>query len=73
LVPPPYPLPQFNPSLNPSGPNFANGALAAGFHPNLLMVGMMDGSVRPVTSGVSLNSWNHAVQPADGMTFDSSW
>jgi len=73
LVPPPYPLPQFNPSLNPSNPNFANPALAAGFHPNLLMVGMMDGSVRPVMSGVSLNSWNYAVQPADGMPFDATW
>jgi prepilin-type N-terminal cleavage/methylation domain-containing protein len=73
LVPPPYPLPQFNPSLNPSSPNFANGALAAGFHPNLLMVALMDGSVRLVSSGISLNSWNYAVQPADGMIFDSSW
>jgi prepilin-type N-terminal cleavage/methylation domain-containing protein len=73
LVPPPYPLPQFNPSLTPGNPNFASGALAAGFHPNLLMVGMMDGSVRPVTSGVSLDSWNCAVQPADGMSLDSTW
>jgi hypothetical protein len=37
------------------------------------MVGMMDGSVRPVMSGVSLNSWNYAVQPADGMPFDATW
>jgi prepilin-type N-terminal cleavage/methylation domain-containing protein len=73
LVPPPYPLPQFNPSLNPSSPNFANGALAAGFHPNLLMIALMDGSVRPVAMGISLNSWNYAVQPADGMPFDSTW
>ncbi len=73
LVAPPYPLPQFNPSLNAGNPNFANGALAAGFHPNLLMVAMMDGSVRPVASGVSVNSWNYAVQPADGMPFDSTW
>jgi prepilin-type N-terminal cleavage/methylation domain-containing protein len=73
LVPPPYPLPQFNPNLNYGSANFANGALAAGFHTNLLMVALMDGSVRPVANGVSLNSWNYAVQPADGMPFDSSW
>ncbi len=73
LVAPPYPLPQFNPSLTPSNPNFANGALAAGFHPNLIMVGMLDGSIRPVLMGVSLNSWNYAVQPNDGQPFDSTW
>jgi len=73
LAPPPYPLPQFNPSLNSSSANFADPALASGFHTNLLMVGMMDGSVRPVSSGVSMNSWNYAIQPNDGMVFDASW
>jgi prepilin-type N-terminal cleavage/methylation domain-containing protein len=73
LVPPPFPLPQFNPSLNPASFHFADGARAAGFHPNLLMIALMDGSVRPVHSGVSLNSWNYAVQPDDGMAFDASW
>jgi hypothetical protein len=53
----PYALPQFTPSLNPGGASFANGALAAGLHPNLLMVAVMDGSVRPVTSGVGVHSW----------------
>ena len=67
LTPPPYPLPQFNPSLDPTNSNFANGDRASGFHPNLLMVGMMDGSVRPVSSGVSQQSWNNSLQPADGM------
>ena len=70
---PPFPLPQFNPSLNPADPNFANPNLAAGFHPNLIMVCLMDGSVRAIGSGISLNSWNYAVQPADGMPFDSTW
>ncbi len=73
LAAPPFPLPQFNPSLNPTSPNFANPSLAAGFHPNLIMVAMMDGSVRSVGAGVSLNSWNDAVQPADGNSFDSTW
>ncbi len=73
LAPPPYPLPQFNPSLSFGNPNFANPALASGFHPNQLMVGMMDGSIRGVSSGVSINSWNYAIQPMDGQVFDASW
>jgi hypothetical protein len=72
-VQPPYPLPPFNPSLNPSDPNFLNPDLCQSFHPGLMMVGLMDGSVRPVTSAVSEYSWNLAVQPADGQVFDSAW
>ncbi len=74
LAPPPY-LVQFNP--NPTAlwgqPNFYNNSAAAGFHPNLIMVPLMDGSVRPVSSGVSQYSWNLALQPADGQIFDTSW
>jgi prepilin-type N-terminal cleavage/methylation domain-containing protein len=69
----PYPLPQFNPSANPSSQNYLNPALCQSFHPNLMLVGMMDGSVRPVTTGVSEFSWNLAMQPADGGVFDSTW
>jgi prepilin-type N-terminal cleavage/methylation domain-containing protein len=71
--PPPYVMPQFNPSLDPNSPNFCNPKAAAGFHPSLLMVGMMDGTVRPVAPEVSQNSWNYAVQPDDGQPFDGSW
>lgn len=72
-VQPPYPLPQFNPSLDPGNPNYLNPELCQSFHPGLMMVGLMDGSVRPVASGVSEYSWNLAVQPADGQVFDASW
>jgi prepilin-type N-terminal cleavage/methylation domain-containing protein len=72
-VQPPYPLPQFNPSLNPGSPNYLNPELCQSFHPGLMMVGLMDGSVRPVTAGISEYSWNLAVQPADGQVFDASW
>ena len=69
LQAPPYPLPQFNPTLST-----VNSELyCQGWHTNLMMVGMMDGSVRPVASGVSSYSWNVAIQPADGQTFDASW
>ncbi len=66
LTPPPYPLPQFSPSLNPTNPNFCNPNAAAGFHPNLAMVGMMDGSVQAVNGGVSSEAWNDLLDPADG-------
>jgi prepilin-type N-terminal cleavage/methylation domain-containing protein len=73
LSPPPY-LVMFNPSPSvTSGPNAYDPAAAAGFHPNLIMVALMDGSVRAVSSGVSSYSWNIALQPADGLVFDSSW
>ncbi len=71
--PPPFVMPQFNPSLNLSDPNFCNPKAPAGFHRNLLMVALMDGSVRSVGPGVSQNSWNCAVQPDDGQPFDSTW
>jgi prepilin-type N-terminal cleavage/methylation domain-containing protein len=72
-VQPPFPLPQFNPSLQPGNANSLNPDLCQSFHPGLMMVGLMDGSARPVASGVSAYSWNLAVQPADGQVFDSSW
>jgi hypothetical protein len=36
-------------------------------------VGMGDGSVRSVSAGVSVYSWNLALNPADGQSFDYSW
>jgi prepilin-type N-terminal cleavage/methylation domain-containing protein len=74
LASPPY-LVQFNP--NPTAlwgqPNFYDNAAAAGFHQSQIMVALMDGSVRPVSSGVSQYSWNVALQPADGQVFDGTW
>ena len=72
-VQPPYPLPQFNPSLQAGNSNYLNPDLCQSFHTGLMMVGLMDGSVRAVASGVSEYSWNLAVQPADGQVFDASW
>jgi prepilin-type N-terminal cleavage/methylation domain-containing protein len=37
------------------------------------MVSMFDGSVRLVTTGVSQYSWQLALWPADGLTFDTTW
>jgi prepilin-type N-terminal cleavage/methylation domain-containing protein len=72
-APPPYVMPQFNPSLILSNPNFCNPKAPAGFHPNLLMVAMTDGSVRSVGTGVSQYSWDCAVQPDDRQPFDNTW
>lgn len=72
LIPPPY-IVQFNPSLNPNDPNFCNPKAAAGFHPSLAMIAMMDGSARSVSSDVTQASWNAAVQPDDGQPVDLPW
>jgi prepilin-type N-terminal cleavage/methylation domain-containing protein len=38
-----------------------------------ILVGLADGSVRNVSPGVSLYSWNLALNPSDGMEFDGTW
>jgi prepilin-type N-terminal cleavage/methylation domain-containing protein len=63
-----YPMPQCGVS-----PLALNPATFASCHTGVLLVCLMDGSVRPVTSGVSQYSWNLALNPADGQVFDSSW
>jgi prepilin-type N-terminal cleavage/methylation domain-containing protein len=40
---------------------------------SVFLAGMADGSVQPVSSGVSAYSWNLALNPADGRTFDTTW
>jgi prepilin-type N-terminal cleavage/methylation domain-containing protein len=42
-------------------------------HIGIINVCMMDGSVRPVAATVSQVSWNYALDPADGQTFDGTW
>jgi prepilin-type N-terminal cleavage/methylation domain-containing protein len=63
-----YPLPQCGVSPNDSDP-----ARFQSCHTGIINVCMMDGSVRTVGSGVSQYSWNLALNPTDGLTFDSSW
>jgi prepilin-type N-terminal cleavage/methylation domain-containing protein len=63
-----YPMPQCGVS-----PMALNTTTFASCHTGILLVCMMDGSVRPVASGVSQYSWNLALQPADGLVFDASW
>jgi len=44
-----------------------------GFHTAAVLVGMGDGSVRLVNGTVTQQSWYSAINPADGIPFDSSW
>jgi prepilin-type N-terminal cleavage/methylation domain-containing protein len=62
------PLPQMAPSIGTCDPMRMQSPYPAG-----IMVGLGDGSVRMVSSGVSQNSWNFAINPSDGQTFDNSW
>jgi prepilin-type N-terminal cleavage/methylation domain-containing protein len=53
-------------------------ASASPYYPNSahianLLVMMMDGSVRGVSSGVSATTWGNAVMPADGLVLGSDW
>lgn len=63
-----YPMPQCGVT-----PSALNPATFASCHTGVLFVCMMDGSVRPISFGVSQYSWNLALNPADGLVFDSSW
>ena len=38
-----------------------------------VQVGLGDGSVRNVGPGVGQSSWGRAVEPADGLPFNSDW
>jgi prepilin-type N-terminal cleavage/methylation domain-containing protein len=61
-------LPQIAPNVNACNSMLLQSPYSGG-----LMVGLGDGSVRMMSSGVSQYSWNLALNPSDGLTFDSSW
>jgi len=67
-------LPQIQPPIY----NFANGVAPANYwspttgHP-ICMVLLMDASVRGVGASLSQNTWNSALQPADGIPLGNDW
>ncbi len=66
-------LPMFGwPNPSQGQPSCDTGR-AGGFHTNLIMVAMADGSVRSVNSGVSQPTWQSAIQPDDGIPLGSDW
>jgi hypothetical protein len=62
------PLPQFRPL-----PRQCDVTLMQSPYVGTVLVGLGDGSVRGVSSGVSKYSWNLAINPSDGLNFDGTW
>jgi prepilin-type N-terminal cleavage/methylation domain-containing protein len=63
-----YPMPQCG--INPMQ---SDPTRFQSMHTGVLNVFLMDGSIRPVSPGVSQFSWNLALQPSDGQVFDNTW
>ncbi len=63
-----YPLPQCGVNAMSADPSRMQS-----MHPQIINLGMMDGSVRTISSAVTQFSWNLALNPADGQVFDNSW
>jgi prepilin-type N-terminal cleavage/methylation domain-containing protein len=59
---------QAQPSVAACNPAYAQAPYAGG-----MMVGLGDGSVRLVNSGVSSTTWSYAVFPNDGQVLGSDW
>jgi prepilin-type N-terminal cleavage/methylation domain-containing protein len=51
----------------------ANPDTCQSFHPNVMVISLMDGSVRTVDSSISLRTWRLAVNPDDGGVLGSDW
>ena len=62
------PTPQFQPSVAQCDPSRPQGFYAGG-----MIVGLGDGSVRLVNSGVSQATWTYAIFPNDGQVLGSDW
>jgi prepilin-type N-terminal cleavage/methylation domain-containing protein len=62
------PLPQMAPRIDQCDPMLLQSPYSG-----VILAGMADGSVRSVSSGVSQYSWNLAINPNDGLVFDSTW
>jgi prepilin-type N-terminal cleavage/methylation domain-containing protein len=43
------------------------------FHPGVMVVSMMDGSVRNIGAGIELTVWRRLINPQDGMPIGSDW
>jgi len=62
------PLPQIQPTLFQCDPKRVQGFSSGG-----ILVGLADGSVRGVSSGVSQVTWGRAVEPKDGLVLGNDW
>jgi prepilin-type N-terminal cleavage/methylation domain-containing protein len=50
-----------------------NWYVTQGGHTNTMMAGLCDGSVRGVSPGITVNTWNYACNPSDGNTLGPDW
>ncbi len=62
-----YALPQIG-----TTPLQANPNLAQCYHQNMV-IALMDGSVRKISSSLSQTTWTNALNPADGQVLGSDW
>jgi len=63
-----YPLPQFN-----ILPMDANPNLCQSYHPGLMNISLLDGSVRSISQDITQATWTLALNPADGIPLGSDW
>jgi prepilin-type N-terminal cleavage/methylation domain-containing protein len=66
-------LPQNQPPIKPTAAGQCDPTKVQGFYAAGMLVGMGDGSVRLVNSGVSQPTFGKAVDPADGLPLGSDW
>ena len=69
----PTSLPQFNPRVQGGTLGICNGDLASSEHTAGILVGLADGSVRLVTSGISGTTWWAAVTPSNQDILGNDW
>jgi len=62
-------VPLFNANFN----SLCDGSIYGTFSPAGVMVGLMDGSVRLVSAGISQNTWTLALLPNDGLPMGPDW
>jgi len=62
-----YLLPQIGVTAKTADPN-----LCQSYHA-VMNIGMMDGSIRTISAGLSQTTWNNALNPADGQVLGSDW
>jgi prepilin-type N-terminal cleavage/methylation domain-containing protein len=61
-------MPQFGVRANQAHPYYPSSA-----HSSSILVMMMDGSIRNVSSGLSGTNWNYAIVPDDGQVLPGNW
>jgi hypothetical protein len=66
-------LPQIQPPVKPSNGVQCDPSRVQGFSPAGIQVGLGDGSVRLVSTGISQVTWGRAIDPNDGLPLGPDW